>query len=306
MKRKHLIFILSFIIIFYGLFTMLFILNETQLAVVLHFGNPVRVVREAGLYWKWPDPVETKIKFEKRVLVSDPVPHEYLTRDKKNIVVDFFLCWKIRDPLKFLQAVRDRREAELRLEDAINAEGGAVFGSYPLGAFLSHEDVEIRLDQITQLITQRCNQRAEIQYGIEVMDVQIKRLNFPEENKPSVFSRMRSERERIAKKYRSEGQEKASKIKAEAEKEKEIILSEAYKKAEIIKGEGDAKSMKIYADAYGRNPDFYRFMRTLQSYEIILDEKTTILLPSDMELLRLLKDKKGGISHEKRASSDFD
>ena len=227
----------------------------------------------------------------------DPIAREFLTGDKKNVVVDFFLCWRIFDPLKFLVAVKDRTGAQLRLEDTINAEAGTVFGNFPLTAFVSQDEGEMQLGKIMDLITKNCNERAKEQYGIEVKDVEMKRLNFPEENKPSVFSRMRAERDRIAKKYRSEGQEKAEKIKAEANKQKEIILSQAYKEAEMIRGEGDAAAMRIYADAFGKDPEFYKFLRTLQSYEKFLDEKTTILLPSNMELLRLLENRQSEENH---------
>ena len=155
----------------------------------------------------------------------------------------------------------------------------------------------MQLTKITNLISEKCDQRAREQYGIEVIDIKMKRLNFPEENKPSVFARMWAERERIAKKYRSEGQEMAAKIKAEANKQKEIILSEAYKNGEKIKGEGDAEAMRIYAQAFNKDPHFYKFLRTLQSYEKFLDEKTTILLPGDTELLELLENRVTGNSH---------
>lgn len=292
MKRRLLSLILAVIVVIYLINTMLFSLDETEIGIILQFGKPVRVLSEAGLHWKLPDPIQTKVLFDKRVLVYDPTASEFLTGDKKNIVVDMYLCWKIIDPLKFLQAVRDRTGAELRLEDIIGAEAGAVFGNYPLIAFVSHNEGEMQLGTIMNLISEKCDQRARQQYGIQVIDVKMKRLNFPDENKPSVFARMWAERERIAKKYRSEGQERAAKIKAEAKKQKEIILSEAYREAEKIKGEGDAGAMRIYAQAFGKDPDFYKFLRTLQCYEKFLDEKTTIVLPGDMELLELLE--KGG------------
>ena len=289
MKRRLLIVVLAVIVVSYVIYTMLFSLDETKIGVILQFGKPIRILSEAGLHWKLPDPIQTKILFDKRVLVYDPPGSEFLTGDKKNIVVDMYLCWKIIEPLKFLQALRDRSGAELRLEDIVSAEAGAVFGGYPLTAFVSHNEGQMKLKRIMELISETCDQRARQQYGIEIIDVKMKRLNFPDENKPSVFARMWAERERIAKKYRSEGQEKAAKIKAEANKQKEIILSEAYKEAEKIKGEGDAVAMRIYAKAFGKDPDFYKFLRTLQSYEQFLDEKTTILLPGDMELLKLLE-----------------
>lgn len=299
MKRRLLPLILSVIVLVYTINTVLFSLNETEIGIVLQFGKPIRVLSKAGLHWKLPDPIQTKILFDKRVLVYDPTASEFLTGDKKNIVVDMYLCWKIIEPLKFLQAVRDRGGADLRLEDIVNAQAGAIFGNYPLPAFVSHNEGEMQLARIMNLISERCDQRAQQQYGIEVIDVKMKRLNFPDENKPSVFARMWAERERIAKKYRSEGQERAAKIKAEANKQKEIILSEAYREAEKIKGEGDADAMRIYAQAFGKDPDFYKFLRTLQSYEKFLDEKTTIILPGDMELLELLEKRGSRASHAK-------
>ena len=300
MRKKMFSLILIFIVFFYIINTGFFSLDETEIGVILQFGKPVRVLNKAGLHWKLPDPIQTKILFDKRVLVYDPTASEFLTGDKKNIVVDMYLCWKIIDPLKFLQAVRNRTGAELRLADIINAEAGAVFGSYPLSAFVSHNVGEMQLEKIMNLISKKCGQRTRQQSGIEVIDVKMKRFNFPEENKPSVFARMWAERERIAKKYRSEGQEMAAKIKAEANKQKEIITSEAYKEAEKIKGEGDAAAMRIYAQAFGKDPDFYKFLRTLQSYEKFLDEKTTIFLSGDMELLELLERRDAGTSHGKK------
>ena len=300
MKRSLLSLILAVIVVIYLINTMLFSLDETEIGVILQFGRPVRVLSEAGLHWKLPDPIQTKVLFDKRVLVYDPTASEFLTGDKKNIVVDMYLCWKIIEPLKFLQALRDRGGAELRLEDIISAEAGAVFGNYPLTAFISYNEGEMQLGRIMNIISEKCDQRARQQYGIEVIDIKMKRLNFPDENKPSVFARMWAERERISIKYRSEGQERAAKIKAEANKQKEIILSEAYREAEKIKGEGDAGAMRIYAQAFGKDPDFYKFLRTLQAYEKFLDEKTTILLPGDMELLELLERRGTGTSHGKK------
>jgi len=300
MTKKFVFLILAVILMIYLISTMFFTVEETEYGVILHFGRPVRVLSEAGLYRKLPDPIQTKIMFDKRVLVHDPTASEFLTGDKKNIVVDMYLCWKIIEPLKFLQAVRDRKGAELRLEDIVSAEAGAVFGNYPLHAFVSHDEGEMQLQRIMNSITEKCDQRARLQYGIEIIDVKMKRFNFPEENKPSVFARMWAERERIAKKYRSEGREKAAKIKAEANKRKEIILSEAYRDAEKIKGEGDAEAMRIYARAFGKDPEFYKFVRTLQSYEKFLDEKTTVLLPGDMELLELLEKRGTGTTHGKK------
>jgi membrane protease subunit HflC len=298
--RKKLLWIFLPIAIFiYLISTALFCLDETKIGIVCQFGKPVKVITEPGLKLKLPAPIQTKILFDKRVLIYDPTPTEFLTTDKQNIVIDVYVCWRITDPLKFFQTMGNRRGAELRLEDLVKAEVGAALGNCPFSTLVSYKEGEMNLSKIMNEITERSDKRATEHYGIKILDVRIKRLNFPEENRPSVFARMWAERERIATKYRSEGQEEAAKIRAEAEKQKQIILSEAYRKAEGLKGTGDAEATRIYARAYGEDPEFYKFIRTLQSYEKFLDEKATIILPGDSKLLQLLEKGPPEVSHEK-------
>ena len=288
--RKNLLWIFLPIAIFiYLISTALFCLDETEIGIVCQFGKPVKVVTEPGLKLKLPAPIQTKILFDKRVLIYDPTPSEFLTSDKQNIVIDVYVCWRIIDPLKFFQTMGNRRGAELRLEDLVKAEVGAALGNCPFCTIVSHKEGEMNLGKIMVEIAERSDQRAIEHYGIKILDVRMKRLNFPEENLPSVFARMWAERTRIATRYRSEGQEEATKIRAEADKQKQIILSEAYREAEGMKGTGDAEAARIYAKAFGKDPEFYEFIRTLQSYDKFLNEKTTIILPGDSKLLQLLE-----------------
>ena len=272
--------------------TAVFVVDETKTAIVTQFGRPVRVIDTAGLNWKLPQPVQAVRLFEKRLLVYDPKPTEFLTIDKKNIVVDTFVAWRIADPEKFLETVNDREGAEVRMADIVASEVGAALGTYPLHALISIHPDSMKVGEIMEGVARGCRATAEASFGIEVIDLRMKRLAFPEQNKQSVFDRMRAERERTAKKYRSEGEEEAIKIRATADKERQEILAASYMQAEKIRGEGDAEAMRIYGAAHSTDPSFYEFVRTLESYRRFLDDKTTIVLSSDSDLLELL-DKKG-------------
>jgi membrane protease subunit HflC len=271
--------------------TSIFVVDETQTAIVTQFGRPVRVIEDAGLRWKAPQPVQAVRFFDKRLLVYDPKPVEFLTNDKKNVVVDAFVAWRIEDPRRFLETVNDRTGAEVRMADIVASELGAALGRYPLHALVSVNPEEMKVAAIMDSVTHACRTTARSSFGIDIEDVRMKRVAFPEQNKQSVFDRMRAERGRIAMQYRSEGEESAIEIRADADKQRQEIMAEAYKEAEAIKGDGDAQAARIYADAFKTDPDFYKFMRTLDSYGKFLDEKTTVILSSDSDLLKLLNRK---------------
>jgi len=292
MKRKIILgFLLAgFFIIFIS--SIFFQIGETEFAVITQFGKPVRVLESAGLHVKWPDPVQSLRRFDRRLLLFDPEPGEYLTEDKKNILVDVYMGWRISEPRKFLEAVKERPVAEIFLADITSAALGAALGNYPLSALISVDPEQIKVDDIMGGITIKCREKAAEEYGIHVLEVRLKRLNLPDQNKESVFQRMRTERERMAKKYRSEGEEEAMKVRAEADKESRAILSEAYEEAQKIIGEGEAGAAQIYAAAHKRDPHFYKLVRTLESYRKVLNEKTTIVLSTDSELLELLTEGK--------------
>ncbi len=263
-----------------------FTVDETQFAIVTQFGRPVRAIATAGLKAKWP--WQSLLNFEKRLMVYNPRPSEFLTKDKKNVVVDNYVCWRIADPNRFLQTVNDLTGAEMRLHDTVWAAAAAALGNTDLSALVSTKPEEVRVSEVMKQVTEATRARAMEQYGIEIVDVRMKRLNLPTQNRESVFARMRAERERIARQYRAEGEAEALKIRAEADQEKSRILSESYREAERIRGDGDAQSTKIYAEAYSRDPKFYKLVRTLEAYKKVIDPNTTAILSSDSELLKLL------------------
>ncbi len=268
-----------------------FVVDETQTAIVTQFGSPVRVVEEAGLNWKLPQPVQAVRFFDSRLLVFDPKPTEFLTNDKKNIVADAYVAWRIAEPRTFLETVTDREGAEVRMADIVASEMGAALGQYPLTALISTNPEEMRITEIMGVVTEGCRATAAANFGIDVAEVRMKRLAFPEQNKQSVFDRMRAERERTAKRYRSEGEEEAIAVRAEADRQRQEILATAYQEAEGIRGAGEASAMRIYGAAYNADPEFYEFLRTLESYSTILDDRTTLVLSSDSDLLELLNSK---------------
>lgn len=192
-----------------------------------------------------------------------------------------------------MKTVKDKAGAEARLQDVFSSGLGVQMGRYNLDDLINVDTNKLKLNTMMQDAVQKCKEKAK-EYGIEVVDAQIKVLNFPDANKQSVFSRMKAEREQMAKKYRSEGSEEAAKIRADAEKEQKIILSEAYKQAQQLKGEGDAEAIKIYAQAFSKDPNFYEFIRALETYEKTIDEKTTLVLPSNSEILKYLESGKTG------------
>lgn len=263
-----------------------FKVRENESVLVTLFGKPVRTLDVAGLGLKWP--WERVFRFDKRVQLFDPAPSEFLTQDKKNIVVQSFIAWRIFEPERFLLAVRDALGAEMQLRDVLWSELSSKLGVTPLAALLSIRPEEMKLESLCSEIGENCRKTALDRFGIEVVDVRIKRLGFPAQNRDAVFERMRAERQREAKQFRAEGQEEAMKIRADADKQKVTILAEANRKAEELKGEGDAKAIEIYNSAIALDPEFYKFLRTLDAYRGTLKENTTLVLGSDSEFLKLL------------------
>jgi membrane protease subunit HflC len=268
------------------LYTTFFSVRETEFVLITQFGRPIRTITEAGLHAKWF--FQTSIFFDRRLRVYNPRPSEFLTRDKKNIVIENYVAWKIQDPKRFVETVGDPIAAEMRLHDIIWSGLSAALGTHDLDSIVSATPDKIQAAHMLDDLTALTDHAALEQYGINVVDVRIKRLNLPEQNKQSVYARMRAERERIARQYRAEGEEQALSIRADADRQREEILSVAYKQAEKTKGEGDAESTRIYGQAYSRNPKLYKLLRTLEAYKKILDDKTTAILSSDSELLKIL------------------
>jgi membrane protease subunit HflC len=288
-----------------------FTVKETEFVLVTQFGRPLYAVNSAGLHARWA--FQSASYFDRRLRIYNPRPSEFLTRDKKNIVVDSYVAWRIQDPNRFLQSVGDPIAAEMRLHDIVWSGLSAALGARDLDSLVMAAPgkapaselpaselpaselpaselpaSELPASELMDALTGLTDRAALAQYGINVADVRIKRLNLPEQNKQSVYARMRAERERIARQYRAEGEEQALSIRADADRQKAETLSLAYKEAERIRGEGDAESTRIYGQAYSKNPRFYKLLRTLEAYKKVLDEKTTAILSSDSELLRIL------------------
>jgi membrane protease subunit HflC len=251
-------------------------------AIVVQLGEPVRTIQEPGLYVKLPL-VQNVLYFDRRLLDYDASPKELLTKDKQQLVVDNYSRWRIADPLQFYRTVRNEAGAQSRLDDIVYSNLRETLGRHTLRDVVSDKRAALLAE-----VTARSDRKAR-EYGIEVVDVRIKRADLPEKNELNVFNRMRTERERLAKKFRAEGEEEARKIRSEADKEVQILLADARRQAEILRGEGDALAVKIFADAYGRDPEFYEFVRTLEAYRRTIGEGTTLVLSPRSEFFRLLE-----------------
>jgi len=266
----------------------LYVQDTTEHAVVTRFGEPVRIDEEAGLRFRFPLGIEKVQRISNRLHLLIPTEAEYLTKDKRNLTISCLLLWKVSDPLLFVRSVGDRDGAEARLSFVLSSEVGNALGNVEFSDILLTDEESGSMEQLTANLLSNCQQIASEEYGIEVADVQIRRIGFPDLNRTAVFERMRAERQRIAVKVRSEGEEQATLIRSEAELEKARILAEARREAEELRGQGEAEATRIYADAIRKDPDFYTFLRTLEAYEVILDDQTTVVLPADSELLDLL------------------
>ncbi|MBF0131652.1 MAG: protease modulator HflC [Magnetococcales bacterium] len=248
-----------------------FVVHQVQQALILQLGKPVRTVSEPGLHFKVPF-LQDVYNFEKRLLVFDQEPQEILSSDKKNLKVDSYARWRIVDTLKFYQTVRNEAGATARINDIIYSNLREVLGQFTMMEIVAGA----REDLMARIRTQANLQSS--QYGIEVLDVRIKRTDLPIENSKAVFKRMQTERERQAKQYRAEGGEEAVKIRSIADKDREIIMANAFKISEEIRGSGDAEAATIYAEAYKKDPQFYEFKRTLDAYQKAFAEGTTLLV----------------------------
>ena len=274
-------------LIFIAVTLVFFQVDTTEYAIVTQFGNPVRAITGPGLYTKLPDPVQSVIRLNNRLRLYTLPQAEFLTQDKKNIVTESYATWRVSDPLLFYETVKDAPGAEARLADILASELGVALGKYSLSSLVTINTAEMQLPIMMEQVKENVDGRTN-QYGFSVTDVRLKLITYPEANQASVFQRMRAERERIARQLRSEGAEEAAKIRAEAETQAATIRAEAEREAETIRGTADAEAIKIYAEAYGRDEEFYRFLRTLQSYDQFIDNGTTLILPANSELLQYL------------------
>lgn len=311
MKRKWLLWVLVALLAILLYRSVVFV-DEAEMVIVTQFGRPVDAYRfkgvstqsefpwmvaefeagpcdQSGLHFKMPyQSVKQANRLDRRLQIYDPRPSEFLAKEKKNIDLDVFVCWRIENPRRFLETVNDSAGAESRMHDIVWSELAAEVGRSALEELVSIDPTIHRLDQLVADVTKKCDARARSVYGIEIVDVRLKRMSLPAQVRDNVFQRMRSERARVARQYRAEGEEEALKIRAEADKERTVILAKADAEATKIQGQADAEATRIYTEAHQQDPEFYELIRTLEAYEKFLDDKTTILLSSDSDLLKFL------------------
>ena len=270
----------AIIIIGVTIFQSLFIVQEISQAIVLQFGDPKKIVTKAGLNFKLPF-IQNVVFLDKRILNLDNDPEEVIAADQKRLIVDAFARFKIIDPLKFYISVGNERVARSRLSTIINSRIRSVLGTQRLQTLLSED----RTKQMA-LIQEGVNKEAE-KFGIKIIDVRIKRADLPQANSDAIFARMQTERNREAKEFRAKGAEMAVTITSTADKEVTVILADAQKKSEIMKGEGDGQRNKIFADAFGQDPQFFAFYRAMQAYEkALIGGETSLVLSPDSEFFK--------------------
>jgi len=284
-----------------------FVLYEGKQALITQFGKPIRKINNAGLHFKLPF-IQKVHYFEKRILEWDGFPTQIPTKDKKYIWVDTTARWRIIDPLKFFQSVYNERGAQARLDDTIDAAVRDAITSHNLIEIVRSsnrlleelssesleeekvlEEIKVGREKIRKEILKRAKELTP-QYGIQLIDVRIKRINYVEEVRKKVYERMISERKRAAEKYRSQGRGIHAEIEGRTEKELKVILSQAYKKVQKIKGKADAEATKIYADAYKKDPEFYSFLKTLQTYQESVNKDTIFILTTEGDYFKYLKE----------------
>ena len=265
-------------------FSAIFTVHQTQQALVLQFGDPRRVVTESGLHFKIPL-IQNVEYLSRRVLHVDGAAAEIIASDQKRLVIDAFLRYRIVDPLLFYQSVRSQLNADARLQTILESALREVLGAAPLNSIVSERRIELMnmARDVTALQAQN--------FGIEVVDVRIKRTDLPEENSQAIYLRMRAEREREARELRALGAEQALRVRSRADRDRTVLIADAQKESEIKRGEGDARAVRIYAEAYSVDTDFYTFYRTMQAYrEALLPDDTTMVLSPDSEFFQFFRE----------------
>lgn len=266
----------------------LFIVHQTEQAIVMQFGDPKRVAKEPGLNIKIPF-VQNVVVYEKRIIGLNPPSEEVILADQKRVVVDTYTRWRIENPVLFYQAVNDEFRARARLADIIVSALRRVLGNVNLGQLLSEERTAL-MDRIRQQVDTEARS-----LGIAVTDVRIRRADLPTQTSQAIFDRMRSEREREAREARAQGRELAQQIRARADREKVVLVAEAENRSQTIRGQGDAEAIRVYADAFGQDEDFFRFYRSMEAYRKALsDGETSMVLSPDSDFFRFFGDITGG------------
>ena len=266
------------------------VVDETQYVLVTEFGRIVAVYgdqpAESGLHPKWP--WRGRVTVDRRIQVFDPPPREVITGDKRNLEVASYVVWHVSDPARFLRSAETLAVAEARLDERVSAALSNAIGKRALESLASTDPKVWSLDALTGEVLAAVAPAARDELGVEVVDVRLRRFNHPIEVRPAVFELIRSERRQVAATLRAEGDAQYQTLTSQADRQRDALLSQADAEAERIRGQGDAEATRLYNDAHSRDPKFYEFVRTLDSYRAILDDKATVVLSSSSPLLRLL------------------
>jgi modulator of FtsH protease HflC len=263
--------------------------RQADLVVLTCFGHPVQIIDKPGLYFKWPWPIESVNRFDGRLQFFDSRISEALTRDKRNVIIPLFVVWRISDPLKFLEAIGGKENAQNKLDGLIASAKNTILGNYDFGQLVSMNPTEVKLVEIEARILDATAYQAKNYFGIDIAQVGIRRLTLPEVNTHSVFERMSAEREQFAERYRAEGRQQADQIRAETDAEASLILAKAQKKADEIQGKGEAEAARIYAAADAQDPDFYKFLRKLEVLRKAVNTNTTLVIDANTPPFDMLK-----------------
>ncbi|MCW7554176.1 protease modulator HflC [Endozoicomonas gorgoniicola] len=272
--------------------------NEHEYAVITQFGRPVKTITEAGLAVKLPNPVQAVTPLEKRVQMLRLEPSEYSTRDRRNIVVDNYVVWRIVDPVVFLTSTRTTEIAQQRLNTITNSQVGAMLASYPLDSILNVDSEQNQLDKLFQQVSERVDKVSRQELGIEVLAVRAVKFGYSPRNLKAIYDRMSSEWERLSKQYRAQGHEEAEKIRARTEQEIAELKSTAYRDSQIIKGNSEARAAELYSQAFESHQEFFEFVRTMEAYKAVLDNNSRLVLPSDSDLFEQLVNPKLDVKDE--------
>ncbi|MDR9829182.1 protease modulator HflC [Vibrio sp. FNV 38] len=276
------------ILVGYLVTTSVMFVKETDYVIVSQFGRPVKVIDQAGLAFKLPSPIQNTIPVDKRVKLLNLDTSEYGTQDRRNVVINAFVIWKVVDPKRFVSSVRNIETAELRLEALTNSQIGSAIATAKLNEIFSESADENKIERLFAQVSDNVSVQAYREFGVEIQDISPNRFSFPTQNLQAIYKRMESEWDRLAKQYRAEGEEAASKIRADTEIAVRKIESQAYKESQTIKGESEAEAARIYAEAFAANPEYYQFVRSMEAYENILNDQTQLILPTDSPLFERL------------------
>ncbi|MGC3990442.1 MAG: protease modulator HflC [Chthoniobacteraceae bacterium] len=266
-----------------------FQVRQNEKAVVTRFGSPVRVINDPGLYFKWPWPVDRVNRFDTRLNFYEIRVSEALTRDKRNVILPIFVAWKIDDAKKFLEALGDVSNAQNKLDSVVSSAKNTVLGTYDFNQLISTNPDEIKIAELENKIASTSSQQTESSFGIDIQQVGIERVDLPEANTSYVFERMRAERAQFADRYRAEGQQQADSITAKTDAEKAKILADAQRDAEETKGKAEAEAAHIYAAAHSQDPEFYKFLRELDTLKKVVNENTTLVIDANSPPFDVLK-----------------